>query len=539
MLNPSADRDVNNSYQLSTEKARNWWNMQGFESRKNVVIESDAVINDDELVVDQTVSDIADKDYDDLPDITKQEVDLKIDEEDVEELFEVQDEEYLKCSICDDVFTTNEDYELHRSVDHGEEPEDFEESEETYQLTMHPELTRESLRKANDLLTETEEKQLYSGYDKTGGVQSSVMPYNVPSVATGKYDDNPNKFFYSNKIFRAGSSTERTSSLGEAKASEDFGNAQQKWNSLGWMGRSNVLKKVGLDNISPDTNVWGLNSDDWDTISAELIDYDTESKASEIGGVTFPLQDNFNIEYLQEDNYEAECMQCGKFIQYTGDGSGSQILRSHLVDEHNFSVESTDRFEADIENDQVVQKLPDDKRSFDVEATEKGEWDWLDKGADSKSVDYDEVEYKDDGVSDISIQKTEPKLKDQNAFLDNVNIGLESVDFVYKTKSNESNDKSYITESESFDEEYEEFEDSDEAMIKETITLRKLTGYGDDSIARELHINYNISHEEALEKVYSVEVSTNDKVSQTFFGKMYRECTESEKDELRMYSGSD
>ena len=80
---------------------------------------------------------------------------------------------------------------------------------------------------------------------------------------------------------------------------------------------------------------------------------------------------------------------------------------------------------------------------------------------------------------------------------------------------------------------------SDEAMIKETITLRKLTGYGDDAIARELNINYGVSHEEALEKVYSVEVSTNDKVSQTFFGKMYRECTESEKDELRMYSGSD
>ena len=67
----------------------------------------------------------------------------------------------------------------------------------------------------------------------------------------------------------------------ESKANEDFGNAQQKWNSLGWMGRSNVLKKVGLDNISPDTNVWELNSNDWDIISAELIDYDTESKATE------------------------------------------------------------------------------------------------------------------------------------------------------------------------------------------------------------------------------------------------------------------
>ena len=223
-------------------------------------------------------------------------------------------------------------------------------------------------------------------------------------------------------------------------------------------------------------------------------------------------------------------------------GTGSQFAQ---ITDHAFVLdygrlnESTDRFEADIENDQVIQKLPDDKRSFDVEATEKGEWDWLDKGSDSKSVDYDEVEYKDDGVSDISIQNAEPKLKDQNAFLDNVNIGLESVDFVYKTKASEAMEKTYIPVSETLEGDYEEFEDSDEEMIEETITLRKLTGYGDDAIARELHINYGVSHEEALEKVYSVEVSTNDRVSQTFFGKMYKECTESEKDELQMYSGSD
>ena len=559
MLNPSADRDVNNIYQLSTEKARQWWNNQAFESRKNIVIESEAVINDDKLVEDQTIADIADKDYDDLPDTTKQEVELQVEDyEEMEELFEVKDDEYLKCSMCEDIFTSNDDYELHKSVDHGEEPEDFEESEETYQLTMHPELTRESLRKANNLLTETEERQLYSNYDKNGDVQSSIMPYNLPPVATGKYNDNPNKFFYSNKIFRAGSSTERTSSLGESKASEEF-------------DISKYYKEV--------------TEDGW-------MDY--------------------------------QCNSCGKKID-PDDGYGDQKdydviiqeLKDHQIN-HKFIYESTDRFEADIENDQVVQKLPDDKRSFDVEAsennlyrspdgefneqwenaywdnrlsnamednygyeqimedilrlmdsdsthsdyynmryqqvadaernrglggeskaTEKGEWDWLDKGADSKSVDYDEVEYKDDGVSDISIQNAEPKLKDQNAFLDNVNIGVESVDYVYKTKAHEAMEKTYIPVSETFEEDYEEFEDSDEAMIKETITLRKLTGYGDDAIARELNINYGVSHEEALEKVYSVEVSTNDRVSQTFFGKMYRECTESEKDELRMYSGSD
>ena len=37
-------------------------------------------------------------------------------------------------------------------------------------------------------------------------------------LLTGKYNDNPNEFFYSNKIFRAGDSALRTSSLGEARA---------------------------------------------------------------------------------------------------------------------------------------------------------------------------------------------------------------------------------------------------------------------------------------------------------------------------------
>ena len=161
--------------------------------------------------------------------------------------------------------------------------------------------------------------------------------------------------------------------------------------------------------------------------------------------------------------------------------------------------------------------------------------EWL---GEADKVEYEQVEYEDDGVSDISVPNVEPKGEDKNEFLDDVDNTVEEVNFVYPTKATEST-KSYITESEPFEEEYEEFEDSDDEMIEETISIRKLTGYSDNSIAQELHINYGVSHEEALEKVYSVEVSTNDKVAQTFFGKMYKECTESEKDELRMYSGSD
>ena len=794
MLNPSADRDVNNVYQLSTEKARQWWRNQAFESRKDIVIESEAVINDDKLVEDQTVADIADKDYDDLPDVTKQEVELQVeDSETIEELFEVKDDEYLKCSTCEEVFTSNEDYESHKSVDHGEEPEDLEDSFEAYQLTMHPELTKESLRKANNLLTETEERQLYSGYDKNGDVQSSIMPYNLPPVATGKYDDNPNEFFYSNKIFRAGSSTERTSSLGESKAKanewelpaelqglipnsgsvsdpdleelrkamntyyEVSNNGGGNWydgadgDTKSLMQNYNLSNTERLEAFHVDHNENPYDDDGYDieidtdeedrlmrssmseleTIINQLIEKakgkrnsnnwnSWESRANEddeyeygfipkVSGFgedkdnDLPIKDhthNFTSGYKHSNgiDYILQCSDsgCGATknqdlymeskasegrtmeqvwnqaspsqregimieggIEYeeTGqsyfgdDGNDSDSLLHNLDDSgtdsgrwsaqnksamdslsntsyDNLPVNIRDRVDSGIisyglnlegeskasenwedmeldgsewsftdSNEDVIScnkcgktfnvgsyprssragydvmewdaqthgrlhepnpeggrgwTHPDNKRDpynfyndgtpvlrNESKAGEKGEWDWLDKGADSKSVDYDEVEYKDDGVSDISIQKTEPKLKDQNAFLDNVNIGLESVDFVYKTKASEAMEKTYIPVSETLEGDYEEFEDSDEEMIKETITLRKLTGYGDDAIARELHINYGVSHEEALEKVYSVEVSTNDRVSQTFFGKMYKECTESEKDELQMYSGSD
>ena len=130
--------------------------------------------------------------------------------------------------------------------------------------------------------------------------------------------------------------------LSESRASEDFGNAQQKWNSLGWMGRSNVLKKVGLDNISPDTNVWELNSNDWDIISAELIDYDTESKASEYGDAIHSEDGNgwdqggffFGIPNMTRDDYE-----------------GTVYWKGTPVEHYDHDYFGGDGFEQDMEKD--------------------------------------------------------------------------------------------------------------------------------------------------------------------------------------------
>jgi hypothetical protein len=658
MLNPSAEREVNNNYKLSTEKARQWWNNQAFESRKNIVIESDAVINDDQEVEDQMVADIADSDYDNLPDITQQEIDSKIDdEEDIEQIFNLEGESYLQCSKCDDLFTSNEDYDLHKDVDHGEEPEDFEESDETYKLAMNPDLTREALREANSLLTETEERQLYGGYDKNGEIQSSVMPYNLPPVATGKYNDNPNSFFYSNKIFRAGDSSLRTSSLGEARAKarewqlpaelqglipdsgsvndpdlEELRKAMNTYYEVSNNGGGNWYEGADADTTSLMRN---YNLSNTERLEAFHVDnhenpydedgYDIEidqneedrlmnSSLSELESLINQLiekakgkrnENNWNAweskasesnldftDYMTIDEDDiATCDLCG--MRYDMLGTSHQKLKGHLDTVHGIVTEakiSSKRIpKADLyQGGQKVgiiedynprqhegyvtldgigikefgalpsaytaylngEKIPnkwdnqvDYNASFFGESgeddyEERPEWEWLTNKSPAPEVDYDQVEYEDDGVSDISVPNTEPKGEDKNEFLDDVDYTGEAVNYVYPTKATEST-KSYITESEPYEEEYEEFENSDEELIEETISIRKLTGYSDNSIAQELHINYGVSHEEALEKVYSVEVSTNDRVAQTFFGKMYKECTESEKDELRMYSGSD
>jgi len=51
-------------------------------------------------------------------------------------------------------------------------------------------------------------------------------------------------------------------------------NACIAWNNMSWLERSDVLIKVGLDNIDPDTKQWNYDRDDWEKIIAELMDYE-------------------------------------------------------------------------------------------------------------------------------------------------------------------------------------------------------------------------------------------------------------------------
>lgn len=72
---------------------------------------------------------------------------------------------------------------------------------------------------------------------------------------------------------------------------------------------------------------------------------------------------------------------------------------------------------------------------------------------------------------------------------------------------------------------------------EEVIYDRKLEGYHEDKIARELFVYHDIEYEDAIEKIRSIEVSGNDITSKTLFGKKFNDCNEAELSEMRAYAG--
>lgn len=170
----------------------------------------------------------------------------------------------------------------------------------------------------------------------------------------------------------------------------------------------------------------------------------------------------------------------------------------------------------------------------------KGEDDWDEKLASLKDEyeDKDVVYNEADTLSDVTMVDTPAATDKPIKSIKDIQFNEEAVEFVYPTLKITSTE-SYSTEDHLLDDYSDGDIDSDEEAVEYQITERKMAGYGDQTIASELVMQYGISMDEALEKAYSIEVSINDRVSNTIFGKRYNECTESEIKELELYSGND
>ena len=97
-------------------------------------------------------------------------------------------------------------------------------------------------------------------------------------------------------------------------------------------------------------------------------DLSRESKASE-GYVVFDKNDVTIERHDEEWEAKVQADSIGGYVQKeeTSGGDLGGIIYDARESKAN-EGDTTDRFEADIENDQVIQKLPTDKRSFDAEA---------------------------------------------------------------------------------------------------------------------------------------------------------------------------
>ena len=73
--------------------------------------------------------------------------------------------------------------------------------------------------------------------------------------------------------------------------------------------------------------------------------------------------------------------------------------------------------------------------------------------------------------------------------------------------------------------------------VDDTIYNRKLEGYHEDKIARELGIYHEVEYEDAIERIRSIEVSDDDLTAKTLFGKKADELNEDEATEMKTLAG--
>ena len=264
-------------------------------------------------------------------------------------------------------------------------------------------------------------------------------------------------------------------------------------------------------------------------------------------------KDRVALEAIANETSDGICRRCGQ--DYNVHGNPNKEFEGRNKTDHYF-VGTDDGVEADNypqkqgdvnweEDFEDIKKQYQHTGEADNYPQTKNNDDWDDDFKQLKS-DYQgrgtDVVYDKEGLSDISMvgQDREPNNIES---LEGIDFSEEAIDFnYYPTKATEGTQKTYYTDViAEVNEEYEKFgaKESDNEIVESQIIDRKMQGYQAESIANELRITYGVSYEDAISKVNSVEVSVNDNIANTFFQKKYSECTESEKQELALYSGND
>lgn len=551
MSDPSFNDTVNSvktTVYNSTSHERDWWNGAQIKARESIVgsftdiVSQLGIASENAYQQDYTakLNQLVHTKYDSLPETVKISItetlidqgelpnpsDFKgIGQEFVANPYAVEKEIFVECDRCDEVFMAEEDFEIHKSIDHGDDPDDYDEAEETFALSMDPDINREALREARKLLAETSEKDLYRNAFFNGkDIKEPTLSEPDDVKGTVGYNDNPNKGLYDTKLFTTGKSTSRYG--GTVSESYAMEGAKDWWEGQDESAQEQILLASGV-NVGHKGLSWlNLGEQNQDLIKQEYYDareaYFKEGyKNSNPFDLTSDLEDVDDKDIPITPPPKSDEGGVGSGPQGTANLPEQTAMKQINPDYDAFSKDSGNQYDS---------PMIDSESHSDNEATPtKVTGDHGDRDADYNKTPT----LAGDKVKNVPSAGT-------ISALEGVDFRPEAIDYVYKTKENKTKaNEAFVESRDVFLEGYGDDDiESDSEAVETLIQSRKMSGYGVYSIARELVMQYGISNEEAHEKVNSVEVSDNDRVANTIFGKRYSECTEAERTELGIYGGN-
>jgi len=559
MPDPSSEDISNDNTSLAMASEGEIWNNLSLESRANILGqdmagEAENISNNKESVYQKDLknSSYENMSYYSLPPAIQFYVSNKLHEVGYfrdtygANVYEVEGESRYKCKDCDDIFTAEEDFRVHRKVSHDSDESETE-SQEAYfrSLDIDPNLTKDNLSWARKVLRGESARQTFP--------QEKGPTITTPKLPKGRkeYDDNPNHYFYDNKLFKKGTRSPYESGLTEARLLIEV--EEEILNKYGWESTKDVEKsqanreiyatevaqKVTASELHPRTlkildsvnkpllfktlirlGAVETQPEEWDeqVIKEEPMhqDYDPQHPHEHndfdkyFGDKVAEEDDKSDLEKIfdkapmlndEEDHIKEEHAPLADMILQESDGRTCQDCGFHSNDETQMNSHKQEHL--------AGEDFPFEKKEEETSITAEPS---LLEGVDASVIEVEAEEYNIDEKNDIKASEA----RTLSSYVGNKTKGGESLADIMDGAL----DVPVATET-----------------VNEVIYNRKLDGYHEDKIARELFINHGLEYNDAIKQIRGVEVSDDDRVAKTLFGKLLSECNQAEITEMRTYAG--
>ncbi len=226
-------KKAQDTHSVSSVEERNYWNHASKEARENIlrgrIDYTDAGISNKETATENAYQQdrkakldlLISKTYNSLPVSVQETITESLVDQGVlpnpnkykgigQEYMLDSGDVLIECDRCDESFIAREDFDEHKSNDHGDDDEKYPEAEESYISMLNPDMPMERIREARRELAETDEGDLHRNFYFNGDELPKPTTTDPP-LPKGKkgYNANPNAGLYDTKLFKTGKSTDR------------------------------------------------------------------------------------------------------------------------------------------------------------------------------------------------------------------------------------------------------------------------------------------------------------------------------------------